>query len=348
MSVTTASFGATPEGEEVSLFTCENNSGLRLQLTNYGAIVVAVETPDRDGRLANINLGFPSLAGYLQRHPYFGSTVGRYGNRIAFGKFSIDGVEYQLATNNGPHHLHGGEVGFDRAVWTTELMDADGESGVRFRHTSPDGDEGFPGELQVEVVYSLNDNNELRMEHVARTDRATHVNLTNHCYWNLAGVAPGKAASVLEHRLQLEADQYVAVDGTLIPTGELPEVAGTPLDFREMKSIGRDLGAIEADPPGYDHCFVVRGAGELRRAAIASDPHSGRVMEVLTNQPGIQLYTGNFLDGSDGCGGYGRHSAFCLETQHYPDTPNQSTFPSTILRPGDVYRHLTVHRFSVG
>lgn len=343
MRVTKTPFGKTSAGREIDLYTCVNQQGLVLKLTNYGAIVVAMETPDKAGKLANITLGFDNLAGYEQRHPYFGSTVGRYCNRIALGKFTLDGQEYTLAANNGPNHLHGGEVGFDKVVWEASPVESADEVGVAFRYTSPDGEEGYPGALQVVARYTLNNQNELRVDFEATTDKATVLNLTNHCYWNLAGAGAG---SIQGHELQLSADHYLAVDETLIPTGELAEVAGTPLDFRDAKPIGRDLAQIKADPVGYDHCFVVRGeAGSMRLAARVVDPASGRVMEIETTQPGIQFYTGNFLDGSEGNGGFKQYEAFCLETQHYPDSPNHPEFPTTVLRPGETFRQSTIHRF---
>jgi aldose 1-epimerase len=345
MQVTQESFGQTEDGKAVSLYTCRNPEGLVLQLTDYGAIVVSLEVPDREGKLANVNLGFPELKGYQQRHPYFGATVGRYANRIARGEFSLDGRQYTLAKNNGENHLHGGLVGFDRVLWQAEVMDSAEAAGVRFTYRSPDGEEGYPGNLDVTAVYLLTAKGELHMEFIAKTDRATPVNLTNHCYWNLAGAGKG---DVLGHELTLEADHYLAADATLIPTGERVPVAETPFDFRQSQAIGRRVREIEATPVGYDHCFVLRGdAGRLRLAARVHEPDSGRVMEVLTTQPGVQLYTGNFLAGQPSDGGFAQYAGFCLETQHFPDSPNQPSFPTTILRPGETYHHMTVHRFSV-
>ncbi|HIF32967.1 MAG: aldose epimerase family protein [Pirellulaceae bacterium] len=333
------------KGQSAQRFTLRNTHGLELQLTDFGAIVVAVKTPDRHGVSANINLGFVDLAGYAQRHPYFGATVGRYANRIALGQFSIDGQRYQLATNNEPNHLHGGEVGFDRFLWNATPVSEPENASIRFTRTSPDGEEGYPGNLQVAVTYGLNDANELSMVYEASTDRATVLNLTNHNYWNLAGVGAGK---ILEHLLEMPCDTYVPVTESLIPTGKMESVAGTPLDFRSPQSLGSRLSEVDGDPLGYDHCFVVPGEiGQLRPAARVVDPQSGRVMEVETTQPGIQLYTANFLDSSQVCGGFGQHDAFCLETQHFPDSPNQPTFPSTLLTPGESFHSKTVHRFSV-
>jgi aldose 1-epimerase len=345
MRIEKSPFGKTEEGQSVTLFTCTNEHGLVLKLIDYGALVVALETPDRNGRLANINLGFSKLDGYLQRHPYFGATVGRYCNRIAKGKFTLNGEDYKLAMNNGPNHLHGGLKGFDKQMWQASEMKTPDAVGVQFKRRSPDGEEGYPGNLDVTVVYSLTNKNELRVEFTAMTDKATPVNLTNHNYWNLAGAGSG---TILNHELMLTADKYLPVDDGLIPTGELADVKGTPLDFSSAHQIGARIKQIKADPVGYDHCFVLRGqSGSLTLAARVKEPTTGRIMEILTTQPGIQFYTGNFLDGSAGNGGYQQYQGFCLETQHYPDSPNQPKFPSTILKPGETFKQTTVHRFSV-
>lgn len=335
-------FGKTPDGEVVHLFTCTNGRGSVLKMIDYGATVVAVEVPDRNGRRANVNLGFPTLDGYLGPHPYFGSTVGRYANRIAGARFTLDGVTYTLAANDGKNHLHGGIQSFSRVIWEAEPLETAEGVGVRFHRLSPDGEEGYPGSLDVTVVYLLTHDDELRIDYRATTDKPTVVNLTNHCYWNLAGAGAG---DILEHELMLAADHYLPVTPDLIPTGELAPVEGTPFDFRRPTAIGARIDQV---PGGYDHCFVLRNqTGELALAARVKDPKSGRVMEILTTQPGIQLYTGNFLDGSPANGGYGKHAAFCLETQHYPDSPNRPEFPSTVLRPGEEYHQVTVHRFLV-
>ncbi len=341
-TVVKSMFGKTKNDEDVVLFECTNANGLVMRVINYGATVIAVETPDRDGKLANITQGFSSIDGYLQRHPYFGSTVGRFCNRIAGGKFTIDDQEYTLATNNGPNHLHGGEVGFDQVLWEANEVISDDGVGVSLSYTSPDGEEGYPGNLEVMATYTLNNKNELKMEFMARTDAPTPVNLTNHCYWNLAGAGNG---TILDHELQVLADEYLPVDETAIPTGELATVESTPFDFRSSKKIGDDFDNVEG---GYDHCFVLTSQdGSLAKAAIVKDAKSGRVMEIHTTQPGLQFYTGNFLDGSEGNGGFKKNQALCLETQHYPDSPNQPSFPTTILKPDEVYKQTTVHKFSV-
>src|SRR5262245_20457916 len=344
-------FGKTTEGQEIKVHTLTNLKGMRVKLINYGATLISVETPDRNGKLANITLGFPSLEGYLQRHPYFGSTVGRYANRIAGGKFTLDGKTYTLATNNGPNHLHGGRKGFDAVVWKAEPVTSEAQPqsvGVKFTYSSADGEEGYAGTLDVTVIYTLSNENALRMQYQATTDKPTVVTLTNHSYWNLAGAGSG---DILGHELMLAADRYLAIDDTSIPTGELAAVKGTPLDFTQPHAIGERIGELKTEPhktKGYDHCYILRGQqGRLELAARVKEPKSGRVMEVYTTEPGVQLYCGNFLDGSPSGGGFKQHEGFCLETQHYPDSPNKSAFPSTVLRPGEIYRSTTEHRFSV-
>ena len=342
---TNCDFGTTPDGQQVTTFRCENDSTNSITLMDYGAHLIGVEMPDRNGIRENVTLGFDSCDGYFQRHPYFGSTVGRFCNRIGNGKFTIDGKDYSLATNNGPNHLHGGVEGFDRYLWKAQKIESDDEVGIHFSRTSPDGEEGYPGNLSVDVLYSLNNRDELSIEFRATTDAPTHVNLTNHTYWNLGG---RKRPSILQHQLTISSDKFVAVNENLIPTGEFTDVTETPFDFRTSRAIGERINEIKSDPVGYDHCYVVnRSAAGLAFAASVNDPESGRSMEVRTTQPGIQFYTGNFLDGSKECGGSKKHSAFCLETQHYPDSPNQPTFPTTLLMPGETLIHKTVHRFSV-
>jgi aldose 1-epimerase len=341
-------FGKTADGQEVKLHTLTNLHGLRVKLIDYGATLISVETPDRNGKNASVTLGFKTLDGYLQRHPFFGSTAGRYANRIAGGKFTLDGKTYTLATNNGPNHLHGGKRGFDAVLWKPEPVSGTDFVGVKFSYASPDGDEGYPGKLDATVTFTLSNANALRFEYSAKTDKPTVVNLTNHTYWNLAGAGSG---DILGHELMLAADKYLPIDDTSIPTGELASVKGTPFDFTTPHTIGERIGELKKDPhktKGYDHCFVLRGQqGKLELAARVREPKSGRVMEVYTTEPGVQLYCANFLDGSASAGGFKQHEAFCLETQHYPDSPNKPEFPSTLLRPGETYRSTTEHRFSV-
>ncbi len=337
-------FGRLPDGTVIELYTLNNSHGLRARIMTYGAIVVSLEVPDRVGKVADVTLGYDSLEGYLETTPYFGAIVGRYGNRIAKGKFTLDGVEYTLATNNGENHLHGGIKGFDKVVWTAEPVREDDAVGVAMSYLSPDGEEGYPGNLKCVVTYWITENNELKVTYRAETDRATPVNLTHHSYFNLAGQGTG---DILGHELMLNADRYTPVDAGLIPTGELRAVAGTPFDFTTPHTIGERIAQVEG---GYDHNFVLNREGaDLTLAARVVEPSSGRVMEIFTTEPGIQFYAGNFLDGSiTGKVGkiYQKHYGFCLETQHFPDSPNHDHFPSTILRPGETYQSSTVHRFS--
>jgi aldose 1-epimerase len=340
-------FGKLPDGREVTQFTLVNANGLTVKLIDYGAIVVAVETYDRDGNKANINLGFKNLDGYLERHPYFGSTVGRYANRIAGAKFTLDGKEYKLFANNEANHLHGGKNGFDKVLWKAETFETANSVGVTFVYDSADGEEGYPGNMRVSASYLLNNDDELVVAFDATTDKPTPVNLTNHNYWNLSGAGSG---TILDHELTINADKYLPVDEGLIPTGELAKVAGTPLDFRKPRKVGERIKELTNTPQGYDHCFVLnepKRGEEKRFAARVRDPKSGRVMDIYTTQPAIQFYSGNFLDGAAANGGYPQYAALCLETQHFPDSPNQEKFPNTILRPGDEYHHETVHKFTV-
>jgi aldose 1-epimerase len=339
--------GKTPQGVEVDLYTLANAHGLRAKIMTYGATLIAVEAPDRDGQIENVTLSLDSLADYLKGHPCLGSTIGRYANRIAKGRFSIDGRPYALATNNGPNHLHGGLKGFDKVVWraTSSEKGIGSSVGVVFSYESADGEEGYPGNLAAQVTYSLTDDNELRIEYSATTDKPTVVNLTNHAYWNLAD---GGSTDVLGHELMLPADYYLPVDAGLIPVGQPAPVQGTPLDFTQMRTIGTHIDQL---PGGYDHCYVlnkVPGQPGPSLAARVAEPVTGRVMEVYTTEPGIQLYTANGLDGTLRAGGkaYGKHHGFCLEAQHYPDSPNRPDFPSTRLNPGQQYHQLTVHKFS--
>ncbi len=338
-------WGKTPDGQKISLYTFTNKNGLTVKMTNYGAIVVSVETPDKNGDFANINAGFDNLDSYIAGHPYFGSTVGRFCNRIANGKFSIGKKEYTLATNNGDHHLHGGEKGYDKVVWTGTPVKRSGASGVEFSYLSEDGEEGYPGNLAIKATYLLTNNNELVVDLTAATDQATPVNLTNHNYWNLGGVGSG---TIHDHLLKVEADKSLDVDEDLIPTGKLNDVAGTPLDFRTFHKIGERIEENNLDPNGYDHCYALRNQnGKRALAATVKDTKSGRVMKIYTDQIGLQFYSGNFLTGDESSGGNDYQTLFCLETQHYPNSPNIKSFPTTILKPGEKYHHVTVHEFSV-
>jgi aldose 1-epimerase len=339
-------FGRLPDGQEVVLYTLRNRHGLTAKVMTYGAILVNMVVPDRSGRMGDVTLGFDSLDGYLKGHPYFGATVGRYANRIAKGKFTLNGTAYTLATNNGPNSLHGGLKGFDKVVWKAEALDVADGAAVRFTYVSKDGEEGYPGTLKATVTYTMTDNDELRLDYTATTDKPTVVNLTNHAYWNLAA-----EGDILAHNLQLFADRYTPVDDTLIPTGELKPVAGTPMDFRKPMPIGSRIDQLTNDPRGYDHNYVLTSGGSKTPvlAAIVEEPKSGRVLEILTTEPGLQFYTGNFLDGTlKGKHGvvYQKHAAFCLEADHFPDSPNQPTFPSVVLLPGAVYSQTTIHKFS--
>jgi aldose 1-epimerase len=342
-------WGRLPDGTAVTLYTLRNAHGLRADITNYGAIVTRLLVPDREGTVADVVLGYDSLADYLAGSPYFGAIVGRYGNRIAKGTFTLDGVRYHLAVNNGPNALHGGLKGFDKVVWQAEPYADSTEAGLRLHYVSPDGEEGYPGRLDVAVTYALTDDNALRIDYRLTTDRATIHNVTHHGYFNLAGHASG---DILRHELMLSADRFTPIDSTLIPTGALEDVAGTPFDFRTPTAIGARIGADDEQirfGGGYDHNFVLNGeSGTLRLVGRVRDPQSGRVMEISTTEPGIQFYSGNFLDGSNvGKGGarYEHRAGFCLEMQHFPDSPNHPAFPSTVLRPGEEYRSTTLYQF---
>jgi len=342
MTIEKKPFGKTADGKPVTLYTLSNNQGNTVELIDYGAIVVSINVPDRSGKKTNVTAGFSSIDGYLERHPYFGATVGRFCNRIAMGKFSLEGKTYSLAVNNGPNHLHGGEVGFDKRMWLVAEVKADNSVGLKFTYVSPDGEEGYPGALTTIAEYRWDNNNCLTLDLQATTDKPTVLNLTNHAYFNLGGAGSG---TIHQHELTLACDQYLPVDESMIPKGALAPVAGTPLDFTTPHKIGERIAQLK-ETNGYDHCFVVKGkAGELRDAAKVVDPASGRTLSIKTTQPGIQLYTGNFLDGKPGNAGFKTHEAFCLETQHYPDSPNQPSFPSTVLRPGEKFHQVTTFTF---
>jgi aldose 1-epimerase len=348
MSISQRPFGATGDGTAVTLYTLTNRHGLTAAITTYGGILVSLRTPDRDGHLGEVTLGFDTLEPYLAGHPYFGALIGRYGNRIAGGAFTLDGVTYALARNNGPNHLHGGRRGFDKVVWAAEPGEAPGGDRLRLTYRSPDGEEGYPGALDVTVVYRLTDDDALELDYTATTDRPTVLNLTQHTYFNLAG-----GGDILGHQIQLRAGHFLPVDATLIPTGERRPVRGTLMDFTAPMAIGARLGAddeqLRQANGGYDHTWVLAGGAAGEPAVWLVEPGSGRAMEVVTTQPGVQFYTGNMLDGSlRGRDGqvYAKHHGLCLETQHFPDSPNRPQFPSTVLRPGEVYRQTTSYRFS--
>ena len=366
-------WGKAPDGTPVDLYILRNTMGSRGQtaswgkapvdgssfgpsrpcieaaITTYGGIVVWIKTPDRNGKMGDVVLGYDNLAGYLKESPYFGAMVGRYGNRIAKGKFTLDGVQYTLATNNGPNALHGGLKGFDKRVWEATILDSPGGPALRLHYVSKDGEEGYPGNLDVTAVYTLTDDNALMLQYTARTDKDTVLNLTQHSYFNLAG-----KGTILDHQVMIPADRFTPVDSTLIPTGELKPVEGTPFDFRKPTPIGARIGQDDEQLKfggGYDHNWVInKEMGELTIMARVYEPTTGRVLEVLSTEPGLQFYTGNFLDGKiTGKGGwnYKFRNAFCMEPQHFPDSPNQPNFPSVVLKPGQEYHNTIVFRFSV-
>ncbi|MFH9175589.1 aldose epimerase family protein [Streptomyces albogriseolus] len=342
-------FGRLADGTRVDRWTLENG-GTRMEVLSYGGIVHSLEVPDRRGRRANVSLGLRTLEEYVASSPYFGALIGRYGNRIGKGTFTLDGTRYQLSVNDGENSLHGGAQGFDKRVWDVEPFTRGSDVGLHLYHTSVDGEMGYPGTLRVKVTYTLTRDGDWRIDYEATTDKATVVNLTNHVYWNLAGEGSG---SVYDHELSIAASRYTPVDSGLIPTGELARVAGTPFDFRRARPIGRDIRTAHQQVlygQGFDHNWVL-DKGITRRpeqAAVLRDPASGRTLRIATNEPGLQFYSGNFLDGTlVGSGGrvYRQGDGLCLETQHFPDSPNQPAFPSTVLRPGETYRTTTVHTF---
>ena len=349
MKLSKDQFGTTADGARVDLFTLTNDRGMEVKITNYGGIITSIRIPDRVGNVGDVVLGHDTLEGYLKRSGYFGAIIGRHANRIAGGRFSLNGAVYSLAQNNGENHLHGGIRGFDKVVWEAREISGPEGIGLELEYLSKDGEEGYPGNLHARVTYILTEKNELRIKYFSATDKDTVVNLTNHSYFNLAG-----DGTVLGHELLLNADQFTPVDRGLIPTGEFRNVSNTPLDFTRLKSIGaridQNYEQLEL-AGGYDHNFILRANGKgLKPAAKIHEPVTGRVLEVLTTQPGIQFYSGNFLDGSImGKGGrvYGKHAGCCFETQHFPDSPNQPSFPTTILKRAQRYEHETVFRFSV-
>ncbi len=339
-------FGQTADGQPVTIFELTNATGLRARVMEYGAILVALDVPNREGKLVDVALGFDDLAPYLRGHPLFGSTVGRYANRIAGARFTLDGVEHKLTANSGKNHIHGGgNLRFDKVVWKGQPVPGDGWVGARLTHLSKDGEEGFPGNLDCTITYVLNNDNELQIRYEATTDKPTIINLTNHSYFNLAGAGNG---DVLNHEVTINATLYTPAGEGLIPTGEIHTVQGTPLDFTQPKTIGSRIEEL-TQTRGYDHCYVLAGSpGSANLAARIYEPTGGIVMEVRTTEPGVQFYTANGMKGIQGKGGkvYGNHYGYCLETQHFPDSPNKPHFPSTVLRPGQKFQSSTIFKFS--
>jgi aldose 1-epimerase len=348
--ITRQPFGTTHDGKQVELFTLQNKNGMEAKITNYGGIVVSLTAPDRNGTMGDVVLGYDKLDNYIANNPYFGALIGRYGNRIGNARFTLDKVEYVLPANDGKNTLHGGVKGFDKVVWDASEKESKDGAALQLKYVSPDGEEGFPGTVRAQVVYTLTDANELKIDYTATTDKPTVVNLTHHSYFNLAGEGNGL---ILDHVLWIDADKFTPVDSNLIPTGELRPVAGTPMDFQTPTRIGERIGAVDEQMKfgrGYDHNWVLnKSTNELTLVARAQEPTSGRIMEVLTTEPGLQFYSGNFLTGQHvGKNGhpYVYRSGFCLETQHFPDSPNKPEFPSTVLDPGKQYTSTTVYRFS--
>ncbi len=346
---TSAAFGEATDGTEIQLFTLTNSHGLKATISTYGGTLTSLLVPDKNGKISDVVLGFDNVSGYLspefrKSNPYFGALIGRYGNRIAKGKFTVDGKAYQVGVNNNGNSLHGGNLGFDQKIWTAKPgTSADGQT-LTMTYLSKDGEEGYPGNLQVTVIYTLTNDDALRIDYTATTDKATPINLTNHAYFNLA---LGESKDVLAHQVTLPADRYTVVDAKLIPTGELKPVKGTPFDFTAPHAIGERIAQV---PGGYDHNWVLNTTTGQHSAATVYDPATGRTMDVTTDQPGVQFYTGNFLDGTlKGKNGvvYGQHAGFCLETQHFPDSPNQPKFPGTVLKPGETYHTTTSYHFGV-
>lgn len=344
--VTEQEFGKMPDGTPVQLFTLRNSKGMVAKIMSYGAIITELQVPDRSGATTNVVLGADSLEAYLKGFPGSAAVIGRVANRIAKARFTLDGVEYKLAANNGPNHIHGGPKGFAQKVWRGEILPSN-EAAVKLTYVSADGEEGYPGTLTASVTYTLTENNELRLEYEARTDKATLVNLTNHAYFNLAG-----SGDILDHELWLGTNRYTPADEQLIPTGEIASVKGTPLDFTTPTAIGARIEQLKPRVNGYDHNYVLTGDGNTPNlCARVRDPQSGRTMEVLTTEPGVQLYTGNHLHNTISTGGVrfgANHPAFCLETQHFPDSIHHPNFPSTVLRPGQTFKSTTVFRFTAG
>ena len=343
-------FGQMPDGTIITKYTLKNTNGVEMDVITYGGRITSLKVPDRESHFQNVVLGHDKLKHYLREdNPYFGALIGRYGNRIAKGKFVLNGNKYTLDTNNGPNHLHGGIKGFDRVIWTIEPILGENTSSLELKYLSKDGEEGYPGNLNVTVIYTLTDDNALELTYEATTDKETIINLTQHSYFNLSG---DFSKTILDHEIMLNADLFLPIDLTQIPTGEIKDVEGTPFDFRKAKSVGKEINIDHEQlklGKGYDHCWVLNGTG-MREVATAYDKLSGRFMKVLTNKPGMQFYTGNFLDGTlptFSGGTYGHRTGLCFETQHYPDSPNQSKFPSVILKPKETYTSKTTFKFSI-
>lgn len=353
MNIEKAEFGKAADGTTVDIYTLDNGRGITVEVLSLGGVIYSFNVPDRDGKTVNVSANLETVAEYEKYRPFFGALVGRYGNRIANGKFTLDGKEYNLPKNNGPNSLHGGNKGFDTKIWNVEEIRGNDYIGLKMTYTSQDGEEGYPGTMNVTVLYKLDTKNRWTMDYTATTDKETVLNLTNHTFWNLAGYPADKAATNHDHVLKLNADRFLPTDNTLIPTGEVKSVIGTPLDFLKPYRIGERISQIEGDhfAGGYDHCMVLvdKKPGTLGPCADVYEPNSGRFMVIETTEPAVQFYSGNFLDGSTGAFGhkYGKHGAFCLETQHYPDSPNKPDFPSTVLKPGETYRSTTIHTFGV-
>jgi len=352
LPITKSDFGMMPDSTIIEKYTLKNANGVEMDVITYGGRIISLKVPDKNGKIENVVLGYNSLEDYLNdSDPFFGALIGRYGNRIAKGKFTLNGTEYTLATNNGENHLHGGVLGFDRVVWNVEPLESEKGPSLKLSYLSKDGEEGYPGNLNVTVVYALTNDNVFEVYYEATTDKATVVNLTQHAYFNLSG---DFSKSILDNELTINADKYLPVDATLIPTGEMADVTNTPFDFRTAKAVGRDINSEDDQLKkglGYDHCWVLNDQDKgMRFAASAYQPNSGILMKIYTDEPGIQFYSGNFLDGTlpmPNGGTYAHRTGFCLETQHYPDSPNQKNFPSVVLNPGETYTTKTTFKFSV-
>jgi aldose 1-epimerase len=346
MGVTKSAFGKLKSGEAIELYTLENKNGVKAKIMTYGALLTELWAFDKDGKLGEVTLGFSDLASYEKGHPFFGATVGRVANRIARGKFELGGKSYTLAVNNAPNHLHGGDKGWDKRVWAAQVVASKDGPSVKFSYVSKDGEEGYPGTVQASVTFTmLNESNTLRMDYQARSDKATPINMTNHAYFNLRS-----SGNILDHEVLIYADNYTPIDDTLIPTGKIESVIDTPLDFRIEHTVGERIAATTGEPNGYDHNFVLNSKGQsFTRAAKVKEFTTGRVLEVWTDQPGIQFYTGNFLDGTlkGRWGKIQKNFGFCLETQHFPDSINQPSFPSVVLQPGMTYKTRTEYRFLI-